>query len=280
MPPLPVPRHYHTTFLTLDPHPSIATCGGSKKIPGENFQEKSCVVLDKVNNRWDAERMGDLTMPRYKSAVASLDSLGVFIIGGSDTNSRWKSEFLAAGTSQWQQGPDLPVEMREPCAVVISPTSFLAIFGKEIHEFDAWSSGPTNKDGWKKETWPLLKNMRNTWAGCAKLDQKVIITGGWDGSKSGVSTEVLDLVSHQVISAGDMAVGRRAFHLATLKSGALEKVLAIGGITGGWPQTQTHDTVEEWVDADDTWRQTDRLTEGRAYFGELVVEKDLLCSGW
>ena len=76
-------------------------------------------------------------MPRWKSAAASLNSVGVFLIGGGATNNKFTSDFLAAGTTQWQQGPALPIEMREPCAVVITPNSFLAIFGNSIHEFDA-----------------------------------------------------------------------------------------------------------------------------------------------
>ena len=61
-PALPQNRRDHTTFLTSEPNPVIATCGGR--------HTTSCLVLDKSNQRWDETRMGNLTMPRKSSAVA------------------------------------------------------------------------------------------------------------------------------------------------------------------------------------------------------------------
>merc|ERR1719397_1801282 len=81
-PPLPAERDEHTTFLTSEPSPVIATCGG--RVGG--YDTASCLVLDQSNQRWDESRMGDLTMPRSYSAVATLNSVGVFIIGGRATN--------------------------------------------------------------------------------------------------------------------------------------------------------------------------------------------------
>ena len=98
LPPLPTGRNHHTTFLTSEPNPVIATCGGSPTA--------SCLVLDPINKLWDESRMGDLTMPRSYSAVATLNSVGVFFIGGDYGPET--SEFLPAGQMQWQEGPALP----------------------------------------------------------------------------------------------------------------------------------------------------------------------------
>ena len=70
-------------------------------------------MLDPINQHWDESRMGSLTMERGYSAVATIDQIGVFIVGGAFTNNARTSEFLAAGTMQWQEGPVLPVDTRE-----------------------------------------------------------------------------------------------------------------------------------------------------------------------
>jgi len=92
-PPLPHWRLYHTTFLTSEPNPVPATCGG-KEVGVDTTA--SCLVLDKSSQHWNASRMGDLIMPREFSAVATLNSVGVFIIGGNADNNSRTSNFLAS----------------------------------------------------------------------------------------------------------------------------------------------------------------------------------------
>merc|ERR1719341_1990912 len=109
--------------------------------------------------------MGSLTMERSMGAVAKLDHVGVFILGGEASNNERTSEFLAPETLEWQEGPALPVEMRNPCAVTITATSFLAIYENNIYEFDAAIAGPTSSAGWrlrKSELWPQLKTSRTS----------------------------------------------------------------------------------------------------------------------
>ena len=66
-------------ILDIRPNPVIA-CGGKVTITA------CCLVLDQSNQHWDESRMGNLTMPRKHSAVASLNSLRVFIIAVSYTH--------------------------------------------------------------------------------------------------------------------------------------------------------------------------------------------------
>ena len=120
-PSLPSARQAHNTFVTSEPSALVATCGG---FTGGSYTA-SCLVFDQINQRWDETRMGSLTMRRYPSAVATLNSIGVFIIGGAISSNARTSEFLAADTMQWQEGPALPVDMAYPCAVTITATSFL-----------------------------------------------------------------------------------------------------------------------------------------------------------
>ena len=123
-------------------------------------------------------------MERGYAAVARLNHIGVFIVGGISTNNPSTSEFLAAGTMHWQEGPTLPVGMTHPCAVTITQRSFLSIQGTDIREFDAALAGPTSTEGWREAgRWPRLKTSREYNPGCAKIGQKVIIAGKRGGTK-------------------------------------------------------------------------------------------------
>merc|ERR1719234_2522519 len=220
-PPLPMGRTGHTTFVTSEPSPLVATCGGVT----QEGSSASCLVLDPINQLWDENRMGNMTMARGYSAAATLNGIGVFILGGYDTYNSETSEFLATGSMQWQEGPVLPVYMHHPCAVSITPTSFLAIHRTDIREFDTAIAGPTSREGWREAGhWPELKTSRILQPGCAKIGQKVIIAGGYNNEESLSSTEVLDLVDRWISSEGEMASPRQFFHAATIISGGEEKM--------------------------------------------------------
>ena len=195
--------------------------------------------------------------------------------GGQYNNNERTSEFLPAGTMQWQEGPALPVEIDYPCVVVITSTSFLSIFNRNIHEFDAAISGPTSSEGWKEAgAWPTLMRSRKHVAGCAKLGQKVIIAGGTNGHGGSLtSTEVLDLVNRRITSGGDMDSPRRYFHLATLTSEGQEKIFALGG----YDDSTRFNSVEEWVEESSTWKAADNLVERRGHFGAVVLPRQLIC---
>ena len=110
-PSLPGERSLHTTFLTAGDEPVVATCGGD--IGGGNYLS-SCLVLDASTGQWEENRIGSLLQERYFHAAVTLDQV-VFVIGGygssvpSSTGST--TELLRAGSSSWEQGPPLPVEM-------------------------------------------------------------------------------------------------------------------------------------------------------------------------
>ena len=272
-PRLPRSRDTPATFLTTQPNPTIAVCGGRDG----HFATASCLVLDKSNQLW--RRSGNLTMPRKDAAVASLNSVGVFIIGGGAANNQRTSDFLAAGQMQWQEGPALPMDMTNLCAVTITPTSYLTIYDNHIREFDAAIAGPTTIEGWRDERrWPRLKSSRTAKPGCAKLGQKVIIAGGYNhGGEVLSSTEVLNLNSREITAGGDMASPRSWFHLATIRRGGEEKVFALGGWMDG---STVLNTVEELVEVEEstTWEKADSfLTERRGYFGTVALPKELIC---
>ena len=212
-------------------------------------------------------------MVRHNSAAATLNDIGVFIIGGREINNPRTSEFLAAGQMQWQEGPDLPVDMIYPCAVAITPTSFLAIYGTDIREFDAAIAGPTSSEGWRDAgRWPSLKTSRTHNPGCAKIGQKVIIAGGYNGRELS-STEVLDLVDRQISLGGAMSSPRRLFHVATIISGGEEKTFALAGYDGSGYLEE----VEEWIKTSSTWKAANSLVVTRRNFGAVAVPRRLIC---
>jgi uncharacterized coiled-coil protein SlyX len=302
-PSLPLARAGHTTFVTAEPTSLVATCGGvtgetasCATCGGGGGRTASCLVLDPINQRWDESRMGSLTMERVYGAAATLDNIGVFIVGGQLSNSARTSEFLAAGTMQWQEGPALPVDMYRGCAgtdcagtgcaVPVTPTSFLSIHlieyeGTYIREFDAAIAGPTSSEGWREAgRWPLLKTSRNGQPGCAKIGQKVIIAGGFNGV-SLTSTEVLDLVNRRITSGGEMATPRCFFNIATIIIRGEEKMFALAGRDRSPyyydSSTIRLNTVEEWVEESSTWKAADNLVEKRNSFGIVSAPRHLVC---
>ena len=183
------------------------------------------------------------------------------------------SEFLAAGAMQWQEEVALPADMSQPCALAITATSFLAIYGTDIRKFYTAIAGPTSSEGWREAgDWPKLKTLRTSWPGCAKIGQKVIIAGGYNGRELS-STEVLDLVDRQISLGGAMSSPRRLFHVATIISGGEEKTFALAGYDGSGYLEE----VEEWIKTSSTWKAANSLVVTRRNFGAVAVPRRLIC---
>ena len=216
--------------------------------------------------------MGSLTMGTASPAVVTLNNIGVFIFGeGLGTT----SDFLAAGSMQWQKGPALPLRLTYPCAVAITATSFLAIHETNIREFDSAIDGPTSTRGWREaDAWPVLRTSRIHKPACAMFGQKVIIAGGGQSiGESLSSTEVLDLSTRRLTSGGEMATPRGWFHVGTIISGGQETMFAVGG----YNRPTRLNTVEEWVEECSTWKAAYNLAERRSDPGAVVVSRQLVC---
>ena len=264
-------RREHQMFTISDP-PMVAACGG---MAGGKLA--SCLVLDRENQRWDENRLGSLTEQRWAGTVVELKNIGVFFLGGvhSHEPSFRSSDFLAKGSLQWQQGPRLPPGMtgQGQCALQISPTSFITVRGRNIHEFDAGYAGPTSEEGWRDSArWPTLTTSRYQ-GGCAKTGNKVIIAGGHSSGAYHKSTEVLDIETRTISTGGDMASPRAYFNLATVNSEGRDRLFALGGLNGKWSVA----TVEEWVEGSSTWKEAERLTQRRHHFAVAAVPKNMIC---
>ena len=246
----------------------LATCGGNDK-----EWLSSCLVLNTTAGRWEENVMGPLLRTKGNHAVATLNDVGVYVIGGEGT-STGRTEFLPAQSLKWEQGPALPVDMYRPCAVAISLNSVLAIYGLEIREFDASIAGPLSQRGWrKKNKWPGLKTRRIYWAGCAKVGEKVIIAGGYSRGTNYDTTEVLDLTTRTISNAGNMASPRRVFHINTVTYRNSTRTFALGGSDG----RNELKMVEEWNPETETWARVRGLKVKRHFFGMVAAPNNLIC---
>ena len=182
------------------------------------------------------------------------------------------TELLRAGSSTWEKGPLIPVEMLSPCAVAISSTSFLAIYGREIREFDTKIAGPLSRQGWREEgRWPKMVTSREFWPGCAKVDNKIVIAGGWDDSPTThQTTDVLDLTSRTISKGGNLVTPRRLFHITTIDNNDNSETLALGGFD--------LQTIEKWNPETETWSELEaQLQQKRGFYGTVAAPKSLIC---
>ena len=70
---------------------------------------------------------------------------------------------------------------------------------------------------------------------------------------------------------------RRLFHVGTIISGGEEKMFALAGSTFALDGSTYLNTVEEWVEANSTWKAADSLVQERRSFGAVAVPRRLIC---
>ena len=269
LPPLPSTRTHHATFTTADISPKIVTCGGH-----DRDYTASCLVLDVENQQWDATQMGELTMPRANHASVTIENVGTYLIGGYQGSAQRTTDFLAAGSTEWVAGPAIPVDMNMPCAVRISPLSFLIIHGNDIREYQVDVTNPTSSDGWQSASkFPQLQTSRYKQPGCSKIGDQVVIAGGFDNVRS---TEALDLSTRSIVYAGDLISQRQQFHMATITMNGQQTLFALGG----WSDSQgvTLNSVEQFNTNNNTWTlAATSMAEARYFFGAVVVAEEIVC---
>jgi hypothetical protein len=276
LPTLPSARLGHSTFATTGPSSKIVTCGG------ETTQglTASCLVLDVENQLWEGTVVGDLTQPRSLAAPVTIENVGTYLIGGDSSGMRslrslrWTSDFLAAGSTEWAEGPALPVDMHSGCVVRISQLSFLIIYGNDILEYQVDTLNPTSSSGWQSASkFPQLQTSRYYQPGCSKIGDQVVIAGGF-GSGYLRSTEVLNLTTRTIVYAGDMNSARAGFHMATITMNGQETLLAFGGHSG--PSAQN--SVEQFNTNNNTWTLAPAgMEEARFYFSTVIVPGEVVC---
>ena len=160
--------------------------------------------------------------------------------------------------------------------MAISGTSFLAINEKEIREFDASVAGPTSSQGWREEGWwPKMETTSRWGPGCAKLGDKIIIAGGYDGRTTTQTTEILDLTSRTISKGGNLVTPRYFFHMITIDNNGDSTTLALGGYDGA----NALQSIEKWNPETETWSEVEeQLEEKRDVFGLVALPENLVCT--
>jgi hypothetical protein len=265
VPALPEPRRGHVTFLTGSGQ--LATCGG--------YNSRDCLVQT-PGSGWEPGVLGSLTMERYRAAVTTLHD-DVFVIGGNHDAAKRTMDVLMSGTSEWQQGPVVPIDMYRGCAVSISEWQLLIIDGTNVHEFDSSVAGVLSTEGWRPGgRWPDLVTGRTSF-GCAVSQGLVVVAGGGTGGFDYLrTTEIINIATRTISFGPEMQHARINFHLAVLPApgGETDRVLVLGGTyyDNGYKYLGT---VEELVmpgpGGSATWAPTTELQEGRALFGAVGV---------
>ena len=190
--------------------------------------------------------MDSLPQPRYNHAAVTLKSIGTYLIGGFRfSDNRRTTDFLPVGGRLWVSGPSIPVDMNQPCAVVIGKRSFLTIFQTNIREYQVDVNNPTSFDGWQEATkWPQLLTNRRKGPGCARLGQRVIFAGGYS-SEVERSTEVLNLETRTIEYAQDLNTAREYFHIVTITTEGVERTFALGGYD--FSTYLSHSPLASWL---------------------------------
>jgi len=271
LPALPSKRYAHTTFATTGPSSKVVTCGGW--IAGS--LTASCLLLDLDNQLWDWNTIGQLPQSRCSHAVVSMEDIGTYLIGGSSSHMRRTTDFLAQGSTQWVAGPAIPVDMTTPCAVKISDLSFLVIHNTDIREYQVDITDPTSNSGWQSSTkWPRLQTSRTSRPGCSKIENYIVIAGGW-GSGTLRSTEVLNLSTRTIVYAGDMNSPRGWFHMATITRNGQQLILAFGGYSG----SSNLNSVEMFNPSNNTWTLAPTTMQGaKSSFGAVPLTRAMICT--
>ena len=267
-PAFPSVRSLHSTFTTTGPSPKIITCGGT----APTKYTATCLMLDLEKQRWEQNIIGNLTKPRAYPAAVSLENIGTYLIGGMPS-SKGSTDFLAEGSTEWTTGPEIPVDMSQPCVVKISNQSFIVLYKTDILEYEVDIRDPTSSNGWQSSSkWPNLQTSRERQPGCSKIENLVVIAGGYRRSqKSGeslVSTEVLDLLTKRIEYAGDLNTPRVWFHMTTLIRGGQQLILAFGGSA----VSSSLNSVEQFNSNNNTWSLAPTsMAEARHAFGAVAV---------
>ena len=260
VPDLPAWRYGHTTFLTADNPPSLATCGGYSS--GFTY---TCLTLQIT---WMSGVVGDLPEVRYRGSSVTIPGHGVYLLGGY-SGAPWgpnrdSSAFLAAGRMDWIDGPALPITMDYPCTLALSD-SFLAISHRSVLEYHITTGWASNN------AWPSLINYRPYQPACAVVGGQVIIAGGTTAGRTATDrTEVINILSKTISYGSKMVIPRQYFHMA-----GGSRTFALGGRYRDGRKWVYPAEVEELES--NTWREVGSLNRTRASNGVATVPLSLIC---
>ena len=161
--------------------------------------------------------------------------------------------------------------MNSPCAVSISNLSFLIIHGNGIREYKVDLTNPTSNSKWQSSTkWPQLQTSRTANLGCSKIENYIVIAGGYNSGLILRSTEVLNLSTRTIVYGGDLNSPRIYFHMATITRNGQQLILALGGPSG----SSRLNSVEQFNPSNNTWTLAPTtMQEARSNYGAVTLKE-------
>ena len=147
-PSLPKLRVGHVSLVT--PSASLICGGYTQNSEGEKGQvSRSCLAFNATNHTWTYH--STITSKRSGGASGVVLDSGAYILGGVIRNT---SDFLPAGSTTWQEGPQIPGEgAKMSCVVALNSSSFLLIGGADrtqVRQYNevtrVWSEWPRTQE--------------------------------------------------------------------------------------------------------------------------------------
>ena len=263
LPPLPFGLMNHSSIVTNDK--KLLIIGGTHifDFNGDatrDIRSRQCFVLQ--GTKWIRHSM--LLQPRNRSISICMPN-GIYVFGGFGRfgESLLSSEFLATGTTNWQEGPRVPPNadfLRSGHGVAISETELVLMGGSR----KAFANGDASKQIWKfntiTEEWHLIGNMKVARFGhrAVFLNGKIIISGGKTYDSLGglsdlKSTEIIDpnQVDVDPLLVGDLNVPRTRHVTGMISKNGIPTVIAFGGISD---EHHHLDSIEEWDSENRKWK--------------------------
>ena len=215
---------------------------------------------------------------------------GSYILGGMYYYGSYSvylesSEFLAAGSSQWTEGPRLPRAVEGACGVAVSETSMLLIGGRSDKSGSTagWGSSTFYRTVWEYSTtsswssWPSLAQKRRGHA-CIKTANLVIVAGGMVAMGDITrTTEVINLETKTLCLAGQMASPRYLFGIIEVGFAGRSVVLTFGHYGYNSPATKEDSLLQEFNPTTSSWQPSPAVMDPKYHFSAVTVEASLVC---
>jgi len=244
LPDLPDKRYVHTVNFVDG---ILLLCGG-----GSSITRTSCLEMDK-----------DFTMVPHSTTTVERGWHSSVVMGGQLTllggeyPSYNSTEFIYPRFSgSWSQGYNLIEETVEACAVKLTWDTFLVTGGGYNTHVVLYN----NTDGTGRRLQDL--NYGRQKHGCTLVQNEtytgVMVAGGWTGSDTLSSTEVMDIAEGTWQMAGNLNTGRDGLRILVLE----DKIVAMGGFHGGGSYLSS---VEQFDVSTLTWSDTTELLTARSF---------------
>jgi len=263
--PLPEGRFGHISVTTADGKTLV--CGGWTP----SGHTASCLQFNYQSKTW--ERHSSMSKKRH-NAIAIVQPHGVYVLGG-DEDARNNSEFLATGSTEWSQGPDIPGPgVEQSCGVALSDTEFVILGGYTGygHGYAQVLHYSATKDVWTE--WPELSE-GVFGQSCLRLEDKILMAGGIISNSFTGRTFIYDIKTGSTREVASLRYPRKGADLV-LYGG---KPLILGGRDGtGKAGNGYRSDGETWNMDTETWEEADlSLNIARSSYSFVTTTKEIKC---